>query len=168
MSYRLSRRKKEKKNKQGEKRILIQRHLSTRCYASLAQAPANFTHTFILTCDNTHTHAAWLRGNYFFFQCGLPWMTYYISWPFDMLWCGLHWASYLVRRLLVLSEMSRLSRRSWYAVQFIKLLRSSYCCFIWIEILLGIQPLTREIRFLKATWRLGKPSAGVISPLKSL
>lgn len=149
-----------KKKAKGEKRILIQRHLSARCYASLAQAPANFTHTFILTCDNTRTHThtlVRLRGNYFFFQCGPPWMTYYISWPFDMLWCGQHWASCLVRRLLVLSEMPRLSCRSWYAVQFIKLLRSSHCCFIRIEILLGIQPLTREIRFIRRLDVWGNP-----------
>lgn len=71
MSYRLSRceKGKKKQQKQGEKRILIQRHLSARCYASLAQAPANFTHTFILTCDITHTRAslARLRGNYYYF-----------------------------------------------------------------------------------------------------
>lgn len=38
------------------------RHPSVHCYASLTKAPANFTHTFILTCDKEHT----LLGNYFY------------------------------------------------------------------------------------------------------
>lgn len=44
------------------------------CYASMAEASANFTRPLILTCDGEHT----LSGNYFCLSAVNAWLSFFV------------------------------------------------------------------------------------------